>query len=84
MDRAVNINPEFPAAWMNLGIVLASLGHFQGSAESYRKALRLRPKYADCHFNLGNLHLKTGDITAAIQEFEMSIEQVREETLSLQ
>ena len=36
LDRAVRINPEFPAAWMNLGIVQASLGHFQDSANSYR------------------------------------------------
>ena len=78
----MKINPEFPAAWMNLGIVQASLGHFQDSAESYRKALRLRPKYADCHFNLGNLHLKTGDIAAAIQEFEMAVEQVRNDFFS--
>ena len=29
LGRAVGVNPEFPAAWMNLGIVQASLGHYQ-------------------------------------------------------
>ena len=29
LGRAVKVNPEFPAAWMNMGIVQASLGHYQ-------------------------------------------------------
>ena len=82
LERAVKINPEFPAAWMNLGIVQASLGHFRDSEGSYRNALRLRPRYADCHFNLGNLHLKAGDVAAAIEEFEIAIGQVRKGCLT--
>ena len=49
----------------------------QDSEESYRKALSLRPRYADCHFNLGNLRLKTGNVAEAIEEFEVAIKQVR-------
>jgi hypothetical protein len=46
---------DFAAAWMNLGIVQASL-HKNSSAErSYYTALKHRKKYPDCYYNLGNL-----------------------------
>lgn len=46
---------EFPTAWMNLGIVLASLGKYDEALLSYRKALTYRKKYATCYYNIGNL-----------------------------
>jgi tetratricopeptide (TPR) repeat protein len=72
---AIKVNPTFPAAWMNLGIVQASLADYEGALASYESALRHRPRYADCHFNLGNLHLKAGRGEAAMDALETAIEQ---------
>lgn len=46
---------DFPAAWMNLGIVLANLKQLSESENAYKKALMYRKKYTDCYYNLGNL-----------------------------
>ncbi|KAL3846955.1 hypothetical protein ACJMK2_017895 [Sinanodonta woodiana] len=49
---------EFAAAWMNLGIVKASLKKFQESERCYLTAIKHRRKYPDCYYNLGNLYLE--------------------------
>lgn len=46
---------EFPAAWMNLGIVEAALGKRTVAMASYRRALKYRPRYAHCYYNMGIL-----------------------------
>lgn len=40
---------------MNLGIVLADLNETEKAESSYLQALKHRPKYPDCYYNLGNL-----------------------------
>jgi len=47
--------PDFAAAWMNLGIVLAGLKRHSEAEASYFIALTYRKKYPDCYYNLGNL-----------------------------
>lgn len=59
LRRAVQLRPDFAAAWMNLGIVLANLGRFTEAEISYFTALKHRRTYPDCLYNLGNLvHFK--------------------------
>ena len=55
LQKAVTIREEFAAAWMNLGIVQASLGKIDSAEQSYRNALLHRRKYPDCYYNLGNM-----------------------------
>lgn len=49
------LREEFPTAWMNLGIVLASQGKFDEALLSYSRALKYRRNYATCYYNIGNL-----------------------------
>ena len=46
---------EFAAAWMNLGIVKASLKKYSEAEKCYYTAIKHRRKYPDCYYNLGNL-----------------------------
>jgi len=55
LKRALKIRPDFPAAWMNLGIVLASRKDLEQAEKCYQNALKLRKIYPDCYYNLGNL-----------------------------
>ena len=48
-------SPDFAAAWMNRGIVKASLKKHSEAEASYREATRHRRNYPDCYYNLGNL-----------------------------
>lgn len=51
----LHCSEEFPAAWMNLGIVEAALDKRTEAMASYRRALKYRPRYAHCYYNMGIL-----------------------------
>lgn len=55
LRKALQIREEFPAAWMNLGIVLSNKKQFSEAEKCYFKALKYRKQYPDCYYNLGNL-----------------------------
>jgi len=40
----------------NLGVLLADLGRREDAAAAYEAALRARPGFADCHYNLALLY----------------------------
>lgn len=52
---------------MNLGIVLAAQGKYDQSLLAYRNALRYRPRYATCLYNIGNLYVQINDERMALQ-----------------
>lgn len=52
---SLHFRKDFPAAWMNLGIVLASTKRLEESQNAYKTALQYRKNYPDCFYNLGNL-----------------------------
>ena len=52
--EAVDSDPEFAAAWNNLGVVRAALQKPMGSEEAYRRALKIQPNYALAWYNLGS------------------------------
>jgi Tfp pilus assembly protein PilF len=54
-DKAVIINPGYAEAYSNRGVVLGKLGRNGDAAESYRKALTIKPDYADAKANLESL-----------------------------
>jgi tetratricopeptide (TPR) repeat protein len=66
---------EFAAAWMNLGIVQASLMKNESAERSYRTAISHRRKYPDCYYNLGNLvcavHMHTNVHTCTHSRMQM-------------
>ncbi|HEX4369327.1 MAG TPA: tetratricopeptide repeat protein, partial [Rhodopila sp.] len=45
--RAVALDPDFREAWMNLGLVLLTLGRPDEALSCQRQALRLDPENAD-------------------------------------
>ena len=57
----MNIKPELPEAWNNLGTVLQESGKFQEAVSSYGQALSLKPDYFEVLANLGNIAMLTGN-----------------------
>ena len=53
----------------NYGVILKSLGKLQDSEISLRKAIEIRPDYAEAHYNLGNTLKDLGKL----QEAEISL-----------
>ena len=65
-DRALDLDPEFAAAYTNLGALLAAVGDLDGARDHFDEALRCDPDQAEAHSNLAALALRVGDHDTAI------------------
>ena len=65
-DRALDLDPEFAAAYTNLGALLAAVGDLDGARDHFDQALRCDPDQAEAHSNLAALALRLGDHDTAI------------------
>ena len=81
--RAVEINPEYADALVNLGTIyhekarrevdpVISQPLFAESTKCYRKALRLLPNHADAWANMGLAFFEMGELDKAIKAYERS------------
>lgn len=55
LELSIFQRPDFAAAWMNRGIVKASLKKYVEAEHSYRQGIRHRNNYPDCYYNMGNM-----------------------------
>jgi tetratricopeptide (TPR) repeat protein len=54
-------NPKSAPAHNLIGLALYKQGDPEGAVQQYREALKLDPKYAEAHFNLGNAYQRLAD-----------------------
>ena len=66
-QRALRIDPEFAAAWPNLGNAYEA-GQSAEAIEAYQQALRIDPEDANAWYNLGLAYAKAGQSTKASRE----------------
>ena len=45
LDSAMQINPDEPLTWLNLGVARQALGQKSGAEAAYREAIRLQPDF---------------------------------------
>ena len=61
---------EAPASvWFDLGLARQDLRDHDGAATAYRKALELKPDYAEAALNLGTVLQETGDLDGAMRAY---------------
>ncbi len=70
-DRALDLDPEFAAAYTNLGALLAAVGDLDGARDHFDQALRCDPDQPEAHSNLAALALRVGDHDTAIAGYRM-------------
>lgn len=71
IDAALALDPEFPPALNQLGMLLRRNGKFLEAEAAYLKAVTARPDYALAHYNLGVLNeLYLQRLDTALQHFE--------------
>jgi tetratricopeptide (TPR) repeat protein len=58
----------------NLGLALARRGQIDDAIAHYKKALEIKPYYAEAHINLGNVLYARGQIDDAIAHYEKALE----------
>lgn len=72
-QRAVEVDPEYAAAHLNLGYAYDRQGQIEEAVAEYRKAIELEPGNVFAHNNLGVLYNKKGLYDEAIAEFEKAL-----------
>ena len=70
--RAISVNPS-PSMHYNLGNALQAQGKLDEAVEHYRKALALKPDYAEAHTNLGNALQAQGHLAAAAESYRRAL-----------
>jgi tetratricopeptide (TPR) repeat protein len=63
--EAIELRPEMPEAWNELGHAIKSQGRYQESIAAYEQALRLRPNYPQALEYLGEAYVKMGRLDDA-------------------
>jgi tetratricopeptide (TPR) repeat protein len=73
-EKAIELNPDYYKAWVNLGITYRHIGDLDQAEEKYKKALSIEPDYAELHASIGALYIFKAEPELAIESLERSIE----------
>jgi tetratricopeptide (TPR) repeat protein len=73
-NQTVKKNPSCFMAYNNLGVLYSERGRPDMELLFYRKALELKPKYAEAHYNVGNALDDLGDSSGALSAYQKAIE----------
>jgi tetratricopeptide (TPR) repeat protein len=71
LEKAVKLDPNLSAAYLQLGIVYADLKEFSNAIAALEKAIAVNPELAEAHYRLAQAYRKTGDDAKARQEFAL-------------
>ena len=70
LKKSIGLDPKFPEAYLQLGIVYFDRGEFGKAVAAYRTAIAVNPNLAEAHFRLGQAYKKTGEPLKASKEFQ--------------
>jgi len=69
--QAVQLKPDFPEAYNNLGYTYRMAGDFDNAIAAYQEALRLKPDFAEAHQYLGKAYLAKGMRQEAEEQYRI-------------
>jgi tetratricopeptide (TPR) repeat protein len=72
-QHAVEFDPEFSAAHVNLGTLYYHLRKWDLAEKHYLRAVEVRPDYPLAHFNLGNLYDELNDWARALERYLIAL-----------
>jgi tetratricopeptide (TPR) repeat protein len=70
LKKAIQLNPAFAEAHLQLGILYAAKGQYAKSITEYRASIRLDPGRAKAHYRLARALMHIGKRAAAEKEFQ--------------
>lgn len=71
---AARTSPSSHQNHNNLGDYYGRQGNFEKAAEEFKKAIELKPNYADAYHNLGNTYRQMGKPEEALENYEKALE----------
>lgn len=75
IGRSLDLKPDNPHAWNNLGNILVIQDKLPEAREAYRRVTALAPAMAEPWFNLGLILRDTGELEASVAHLRMAIKQ---------
>lgn len=66
--RVLELSPNTPVAWYNLGNILFESEDFDGATDAYTKAVELKPDFGEAYYNRGYIALRSGRRTEGIAD----------------
>ena len=76
LNQAEDFLNQFPrsVALNNIcGAIYTGLKHFDAAINSYKKALKIKPNYAEAHYNMGGALMGKGSPDAAIDSYKKAL-----------
>ncbi len=71
--QSIKLQPDYAAAYNNLGLTLLYMRHEQEAAVQVTKAIKLKPHYAEAYYNLGLIYKTIDQPDKAKSAFEKSL-----------
>jgi tetratricopeptide (TPR) repeat protein len=72
--KALELDPNFAAAHINLGTIYYNRQNYRAAEEHYRKAIECDTRYALAYFDLGNVLDETGRLAEAVEQYKTAIQ----------
>lgn len=73
LRRAVELDPTYFNAQVNLGVLLQMTRRHEEAIETYRKALEIDPNHVNTHLNIGLALMDLHQVPQAYEEFQEAI-----------
>jgi tetratricopeptide (TPR) repeat protein len=74
LKNAIEVSPEIPRYYFNLGNLYQEKKLFPKAITQYLQAIRIKPDYAEAHMNLGNVFTMQRRYDEAIKAYKNAIE----------
>lgn len=73
LDRSLELQPDFPEAYINRGNILDELGRTEDALDMYDEALRRMPDAAEAYYNKGYALNRLARFDEAVESFEHAL-----------
>ncbi len=71
LNKAVQLDPKFAAADLQLGILHSEGGHYAAAILDYQRALRIDPQMEEAHYRLAQAYRRVGKTEEAKEELRL-------------
>jgi tetratricopeptide (TPR) repeat protein len=78
LNRAIRLDPNFAAAYVQLGIVHVDKKDYAKAISEYQQAIQVDPKMEEAHYRLAQAYRQTGDAAKAAAELRVYDQMARE------
>lgn len=72
--NALNLQPNTPDLWFNLGIAQTQIQQLDEAVLSYQKAIQIKPDFFEAYGNLGTVLQTQGKLIAAIESYQKGLQ----------